>query len=268
MKMNANENSSYMNEYVKPFFMDGKNKEECILLIHGFTGSPADMRPLADYLNKSGEGYPVCGILLPGHGTKMEDMMHCNWKTWVVSATMDLKKLLESYPKVSVIGLSMGGDIALCLASKFKVHRVVTISTPIIIRNKLNYIAEFLSVFRKYTYWKVFKPLEGELRFDYETGYKGMPVRSIAQLRKLTLASYNRLHRIKQPILIIQPLKDKLVNLKSPYMIFDLVKSDYKELTLLEQSRHNAIRGPERLKLFSAVDVFLQKEILPKESVL
>ena len=254
-----------MNEHVKPFFMDGKNKEECILLIHGFTGSPADMKPLADYLNKDGEGYPVCGILLPGHGTKMEDMTQYNWKSWVRYAAAEWKKLQETYPKVSVIGLSMGGDIALCLASKYKVNRVVSISSPIILRNKLNHIVEFLGIFHKYTYWKVFKPLEGELAYDYETGYKGMPLRSIAQLRNLTLVTRNRLRRIRQPILIVQPLKDKLVNLKSPYIIFDNILSEYKELVLLEQSRHNAIRGPERQKLFSTVEVFLNKEILPRE---
>ena len=268
MDLGDKRDQDYMNDYVKPFFLDGKNKEECILLIHGFTGSPADMRPLAAYLNRNGEGYPVCGILLPGHGTKMADMMHCNWKTWVVCANKEMKKLLETYPKVSVAGLSMGGDIALCLASKFKVNRIITISAPLRIRNKLNYIAEFLSIFRKYTYWKTFKPLDGEQHFDYETGYRGMPVRSIGQLRRLTIATYNRLHRIRQPILIVQPLKDKVVHLKSPFIIFDNVKSEYKELTLLENSRHNALISPERFKLFAAVQDFLQREILPKDAIL
>lgn len=257
--------TGYMNDMVKPFFLEGSNKEECILMIHGFTGSPADMRPLAAYLNRNGEGYPVCGILLPGHGTRMEDMMSINWKTWVVYATTELKRLLEQYPKVSVIGYSMGGDIALCLASKFKVERVITVSTPLIIKNKLSYIAEILSVFRKYTYWKNGKPLDGELVFDFESGYKGMPVLSIAQLRKVTIAAMNRLHRIKQPILIVQSLKDKVVHQRSPYIIFDHVKSEYKELILLENARHNAIVSPDRMKLYIAVEKFLTHKIPAKE---
>jgi len=257
--------TAYMNDFVRPFFFDGKKKDECILLLHGFTGSPADMLPIASYLNKDGEGYPVCGILLPGHGTKMEDMMHCNWKMWVVYATTQLKKLLELYPKVSIIGFSMGGDIALCLASKFKANRIVTISTPIIIKNKLNYIAEFLSVFRKYTYWKIPKPQDGELVFKYQTGYIGMPVRSIAQLRKLTIATFNRLHRVRAPILIIQSVNDREVHLKSPYIIFDNVKSEYKELALMENSRHNAIIGPEHDKIYKMIETFLEKDIVPKK---
>ncbi len=251
----------YMNEFVKSFFWDGKKKEECILLLHGFTGSPAHMRPLAAYLNKEGEGYPVSTILLPGHGTRMQDMIDCNWKTWVLYATAELKRLLEIYVKVSVIGFSMGGDIALCLASKYKVNRIVTISAPILIKNKLNYIAEFLSFFHKYTYWRAVKPLEGEISYDYEIGYEGMPVRSIAQMRNLTIATFNRLHRIKQPILIVQPLNDRIVHMKSPYIIFDNIKSTYKELTLIENARHNVINSPERDKLFTAVEAFLEKEI-------
>lgn len=268
MEMNGNRNISYMNEHVKPFFMDGKIKDECILLLHGFTGTPADMRPLAEYLNKNGEGFPVCAILFPGHGTKVEDMLPCNWKDWVIYATGEFKKLQALYSKVSVIGLSMGGDVALCIASRLKVNRIVTISTPIIIRNKLNHIAEFLSIFRKYINWWNYKPLEGEAHFDYETGYKGMPMRSIAQLRKLAIAARNRLPRVRQPILVIQSLKDKLVNHKSPYIIFDNVKSEYKEFTLLEQARHNAINSPDRFRLYAAVEEFLQREILPKEQVL
>jgi carboxylesterase len=186
----------------------------------------------------------------------------------VIYATGEFKKLQALYPKVSVIGLSMGGDIALCIASRLKVNRIVTISTPIIIRNKLNHIAEFLSLFRKYTNWWNYKPLEGEARFDYETGYKGMPTRSIAQLRKMTVATRNRLHRIKQPVLVIQSLKDKVVHHKSPYIIFDNVKSEYKEFTLLEHARHNAINSPDRFRLYAAVEEFLQREILPKEQVL
>lgn len=261
MGQEADNNKPYLNEFVKPFFWDGENENECILLLHGFTGSPADMMPLAAHLNKKGNGYPVSVILLPGHGTKMDDMLKCNWKKWVICATNELKRLLDIYPKVSVIGLSMGGDIALCLASKFKVNRIVTISAPIIIRNKLNYIAGFLSIFQKYTYWKTGRPLEGELISEFETGYRGMPVLSIVQMRKLTIATYKRLHRIKQPILIVQPLKDRVVNLRSPYIIFDKISSDYKELTLLENSRHNAITSPEREKLFDTVEAFLKRDL-------
>jgi len=159
----------------------------------------------------------------------------------------------------------MGGNIAICLAASMNVYRIVTISTPIIIKNKLGYIAEFLSLFRKYQLWRNFPPLEGELRFEYAIGYPGMPVKSIAEVRKITIASFRRLHRIRQPILIAQSIKDRTTHARSPYMIYDLISSEYKELLLLLNARHNAILSPEREKLFQAIEVFLGRDIHPRD---
>ncbi len=255
----------YMNPHVMPFFLPGRIPGECVLLIHGFTGSPAGMRPLAESLNKGGEGFSVRCMLLPGHGTDADDMLGLSWKKWYTAAAAEFRELRAQYPKVSVIGLSMGGNIALNLAATMDIHRLVTISTPIVIRNKLSYLAEFLSVFRKYQPWGHSAPLKGELRFDYEIGYSYIPVRSIAEVRKMTIASFNRLHRVKQPILIAQSVRDRTVSMRSPYLIYDRVSSEYRELLLLMNARHNAVLSPERQKLFDAVDVFLQKEIAPRD---
>jgi len=255
------ENKILMNEFVSPFILYGDRKDECILLIHGFTGSPADVMPLAKALNNDGKGFTIYSILLPGHGTKMEDMSPVKWKEWVLYSSEKLKILIKNYKKVSLIGFSMGGDISLCLAAKYNIDRIVSICTPILIKNKLYFIAEFLSIFRKYNYWKKTTLIPGELDLPYSTGYKGMPVRSIAELRNITIAAFNRLHRIKQPIMVVQSLKDRTVHIKSPFLIFDNVKSQYKELLLLENSRHNPIKGIEREKLYLAVEKFLRQGI-------
>ena len=184
----ADSAGQWLNPYVKPFFLEGSTRDECILIIHGFTGSPASVRPLAEHLNHQGEGFNVRCMLLPEHGTRMQDLMHSSWKKWFSAAATEFRRLEAIYPKVSVIGLSMGGNIALCLAATMRIHRVVTISTPILIKNKLAYIAEFLSLFRRYQPWRTGPRLEGELTFDHALGYEGMPVRSIAEVRKITIA--------------------------------------------------------------------------------
>ena len=254
------EDKKLMNEHVAPFFLKGSIKNECILMIHGYTGSPADMLPLGEFLNDNGSGYDIYGILLPQHGTKIEDMLESDWKKWVLYASGKLEYLSERYSKVSVIGFSMGGDISICIAASHKVNKIICMGTPILIRNKLYFIAEFLSLFRKYTYWEKSNPVPGEIVYDYKTGYGGMPVRSLGELRNITIATYNRLKRIKQPILIVHGLKDRTVHGKSPFIIFDRVKSEYKELLLLESSGHNVIRSPERDKLFNACKRFLAEE--------
>ena len=85
-----------------------------VLLVHGFTSTPASMRPWAEHLAQ--EGFAVSVPLLPGHATTWQD---CNTKTyddWYGEAERALEKLLSECDQVFVAGLSMGGFIALNLA--------------------------------------------------------------------------------------------------------------------------------------------------------
>ena len=58
----------------------GENKDIGILFVHGFTGTPASMRPFAHYFNE--RGYRVSVPLLPGHGTKWQDLNEVHWSQW------------------------------------------------------------------------------------------------------------------------------------------------------------------------------------------
>ena len=58
----------------------GKNAHVGVLLVHGFTGSPASMRPWGEFLNS--KGYTVRVPLLPGHGTQPEDLNKVKWQEW------------------------------------------------------------------------------------------------------------------------------------------------------------------------------------------
>ena len=69
------ETNRTMHPYSQPFFREG-TKDEAVLLIHGFTATPSQMRPLADVL--SAEGYAVRGVLLPGHGLTLASMERSN----------------------------------------------------------------------------------------------------------------------------------------------------------------------------------------------
>ncbi len=58
----------------------GKNAHIGVLLVHGFTGSPASMRPWGEFLHS--KGYTVRVPLLPGHGTQPEDLNKVKWQEW------------------------------------------------------------------------------------------------------------------------------------------------------------------------------------------
>ena len=98
----------------EPFRHEGG--EVGVLLCHGFTGSPQSLRPWAEYLAE--RGLTVSLPLLPGHGTRWEDMQLTGWQDWYAEVDRELRALRERCATVFVSGLSMGGALALRLAAK------------------------------------------------------------------------------------------------------------------------------------------------------
>jgi len=87
-----------------------------VLVLHGFTGSPHSMRPLAESL--ADRGYAVELPLLPGHGTAVEDMIPTRWADWTAAAASAFDVLAARCSGVAVVGQSMGGGIASWLAER------------------------------------------------------------------------------------------------------------------------------------------------------
>jgi carboxylesterase len=83
-------------------------------VLHGFTGNPQSMRPLAEALGRA--GFTVDLPLLPGHGTSLEDMVPTRWEDWTAGAEDAYQGLVARCHKVAVVGLSMGGSLSCLLA--------------------------------------------------------------------------------------------------------------------------------------------------------
>jgi carboxylesterase len=86
-----------------------------VLVLHGFTGSPHSMRPLAEAF--AAAGFTVELPRLPGHGTTVEDMAGYRFDDWVAAAEAAYADLAARCEQVVVAGLSMGGTLALRLAA-------------------------------------------------------------------------------------------------------------------------------------------------------
>ena len=115
-----------------------KEKGPKVLLIHGFTACPTEMRPIGDFLHS--QGYDVYSVLLAGHGTSPEDLQTKKWSDWWDSA----KEAFDAMPKCDfVIGFSMGALLAARLAVEYpkKLKGLVLISTYLNIKPKIiNYL--------------------------------------------------------------------------------------------------------------------------------
>ena len=106
-----------------------------MLLVHGFTGSPASLRPLAELL--AGRGFAVELVRLPGHGTHFRDMMSTRYGDWRAEAAAGLTRLAARTERVIALGLSMGGTLVLDLISGAPalVAGAVVINTPVLDRD-------------------------------------------------------------------------------------------------------------------------------------
>ena len=101
-----------------------------VLVLHGFTGNPQSLRPLAEAL--AGAGYTVDLPLLPGHGTAVEDMIPTRWSDWSGAAESAYAGLAASCQAVAVAALSMGGTLACRLAEHHPEIRGLALVNPFI----------------------------------------------------------------------------------------------------------------------------------------
>jgi carboxylesterase len=104
----------WMDTWKTAAFELGHGDDACLLL-HGFTGSPWDMRPLGDAL--ASRGMYVKGLRLPGHGTTPEAMLEADHRHWEEAAREALHSL-RGFRQVFVAGLSMGALLGLRLAAR------------------------------------------------------------------------------------------------------------------------------------------------------
>ena len=100
---------TFQGEEHRPFFMKGGRG--AALLVHGFPGTPAEMRPLAEQLHAV--GWTVQGILLPGFGSEVEHMADKRYGDWLGAVEKALATLKQSYDPVLLVGYSLGGALSL-----------------------------------------------------------------------------------------------------------------------------------------------------------
>ena len=106
-----------------PLLLPGESRLPAILLLHGYTGYPGDMRHLATALNQA--GYTVSVPRYPGHGTNNRDFRASSWRDWLRRGIDAYLDLAGRHEHVVVGGLSMGGLIAAIVAARFPVERLL-----------------------------------------------------------------------------------------------------------------------------------------------
>ena len=240
----------------EPFFYPG-NETGC-LLIHGFTGSPAEMRPLGEFL--AGKGYTVLGIRLTGHGTKIEDMNRVTWQDWSNSVLDGWHLLQPNTKRIYLIGLSMGGVLTLYHASFLPAAGLVSLSTPyemepdprLKILPLYSRIIPFTS--KGEPDWQ--DPDLVEDHFSYDM----YPTKALVQLVRLLEVMRASLPEIKIPAYLVHAKKDQGVpphNLEKIAQALGTPQDKIRKL-LLENSGHVVTRDLDQDLVFQGIHQFIQ----------
>jgi carboxylesterase len=232
-----------------PFLFEGTNGEG-VLLVHGFSGTPAHFRMMGAVLNEL--GYTVHAPLLAGHGTSLEDMERANREDWRTSAVEGFETVAATCSRVHAVGLSMGGLLSLGLAADGRVASVTTIDTPIKVKDRRFSLVHVAKHFKRFMMWSDPEPVpEGEAA-TYFIQYEGFPLRSASELMHLMAETRRRLGQVEVRTLVIQSKADETVQLVSVDIIVGGVAGDSK-VVWLEHSRHNALLDTERSVMNEAV---------------
>jgi carboxylesterase len=217
-----------------PFTLQGG--ETGILLVHGFTGSPAEMRRLGHYLHD--RGLTVDAPLLPGPGTTPEDMNRRRGGGWLDCARSALGVLCTRCPTVYVAGLSMGTLLALCLAAEdARVAGLVLYAPAVGLMDKRTHFVPVL----RYLLRTVPKP--PDYFVDPEAAahlwsYPVYPVAAAHELIHLIRATRRRLPQIACPALIVESSGDRDVRPESGQIVLKQIASQDKQLVTLHNSGH------------------------------
>ncbi|NGN68811.1 alpha/beta fold hydrolase [Streptomyces sp. A7024] len=227
-----------------------------VLMCHGFTGSPASLRPWAQHL--ADQGLTVSLPLLPGHGTRWQDMQLTGWQDWYATVDHELRALRDRCEQVFVCGLSMGGALALRLAAKHgdSVSGVVVVNPG----NKVHGLAAKALPVARYLARTAPGLVNDTVKEGVdEVGYDRVPLHAAHSLRRFFQLVDRELPQVTQPLLLLHSRTDHVVPPVDSARVLSRVSSVDVTEVLLERSYHVATLDHDAEQIFEDSYAFISR---------
>jgi len=206
-----------------------RGNDKGILLIHGMTATPWEVRPLGEFI--ASRNITVVAPLIAGHGTSAAELNKVSWEDWYASANDSLAYLKSRVHRVYVAGVSTGSDLAVLLAKDNDLDGLILIAPPIELQDSSAKFARVAYPFLPY----VASPSVGAEKGHY---YEYKSVHAVAELNTLIGKVKTALPKVTEPTLILQSVNDKTVKPSSATFVFDHIGSKQKELRLYGNATH------------------------------
>ncbi|MFG3354045.1 alpha/beta hydrolase [Streptomyces sp. NPDC048001] len=227
-----------------------------VLLCHGFTGSPQPLRPWASFL--AARGLTVSLPLLPGHGTRWQDLRVTGWQDWYAEVDRELAALRGRCRDVFVFGLSLGGALALRLAARHgDAVRGVAVVNP---ANRVHGVrGRLLPVVRHLV--PSGPGIVGDIARPGATGtgYDRVPLHAADSARRFLRVVDRELPQVTQPLLLLHSAEDGVVDPADSARVLARVSSVDVTEVLLEHSRHVATLDHDAERIFEESHAFVSR---------
>jgi carboxylesterase len=241
----------------EPFLLPG-GPTGC-LLVHGYTGTPKEMRGLGEYLNQRGQ--TVLGLRLAGHATQPKDLIRARKDDWLADLEDGWCLLDGMCERIFIAGLSLGGILALVFASTHAVSGVVAMSAPhhLPADPRLPFIKP-LSILLPYIPkdspdWCDPHAAEGHVCYPTD------PTRGYAEVRNLLKDLHLALPQIHAPALLVYARGDQTVKPQDGHaqQMLSEIGGMHKSLVWVENSGHVITRDAGKEQVFQVVSEFIHR---------
>lgn len=226
-----------------------------VLLSHGFTGHPGSMRPWAEHL--AAQGYAVELPRLPGHGTTWQELNLTRWTDWYAEVSNGLDRLRGRCEQVFVMGLSMGGTLALRLAEERpdEVAGLVLVNPSVLTKNAVFPLVPVLK-------WVVpaVKGVGDDIKKPgvTEGAYPRTPLRALASLGALWKLVRADLGKVTAPVLLYRSAEDHVVEPENAATILEGISSTDAREVVLTDSYHVATLDNDAEAIFAGSVEFVR----------
>jgi len=226
-----------------------------VLCLHGLTGTPYEVRPPAEALATA--GFYCEGPLLPGHGTTAAALARTPSMEWVNAVVAAHDALAERHERVYVLGLSLGGLLALALAQRRALRGLVVLAVPLdlgwVVHRGVPWLRHIVRQLPKTP-----AILDAEARLRHP-GYDRMPLAAVNQLLRLASEVRAGLGQVEAPVSLIFSRLDPTVPVRNAELLMRELPPGDRELHWLERSGHVLPVDFERALVVERVVQFLAR---------
>ena len=227
------------------------------LFLHGFTGSTYEGRDFAAHFSQ--KGYTVWVPLLPGHGTRPEDLEAVQYSDWLRAAETYYEELRRDFRTVFVCGQSMGGALALHVAANYPVEAVISLAGAIELEDWRLRFLPIIQHIRRYQHKKNGPDIMDPEAKKRSASYPRYPLSSVIQFLELLRYVKAELPKIISPALLVHSRQDHTIDYNNLHTIASTISSADKETLTLEKSYHIISVDAEKELIFNNIERFTNR---------